>query len=46
MQASRVRKTEYLAEALEQLSEADQQTLDAAATILERILEADFGQRP
>lgn len=45
VQASRARKTEYLAEALERLSAADQQTLDEAATILERILEADDGRR-
>jgi DNA-binding MarR family transcriptional regulator len=38
---ARERKTAYLAQALEHLSPEDQQTLDRAATILERVLEED-----
>jgi DNA-binding MarR family transcriptional regulator len=37
----RARKTEYLAQAFDGLSADEQRTLDAAAAILERIMEED-----
>lgn len=40
---ARVRKTAYLARALEHLSAEDQATLDRAAAILERVLAEDAG---
>lgn len=44
VQESRVRKTAYLAQALEHLSPEDQATLDRAAAILEQIMESE--ERP